>query len=75
MTEGLEMWTVYDHPKDFPKEYVARKFVVDQDGARPTDNIIVSTSLKYLRYRLMSRGLVALTRNLDDEPQIVETWL
>jgi hypothetical protein len=27
----LVMWTVYKHPKDYPGEYVARKFVITQD--------------------------------------------
>jgi hypothetical protein len=26
MSEELFIWTVYDHPRDFPNSYVARKF-------------------------------------------------
>lgn len=36
MNDGvLSIWTVYDHPLDFPNEYVARRFTVGTSGSRP----------------------------------------
>ena len=32
----LVMWRVYKHPKDYPGEYVARKFVITEDFYGPT---------------------------------------
>jgi hypothetical protein len=71
----LQMWTVYDHPRDFPNSYVARCFDVDGSGPRATDNIMVSPSLDALRDMLAARGLTALCRSPEDDPKIVETWL
>ena len=33
----LVMWTVYEHPKDCPGEYVARKFVITEDVYRSSN--------------------------------------
>jgi len=71
----LQMWTVYDHPRDFPTEYVARMFEVDAAGARPTAMVLASISLDLLRDELAARGLTPLTRSPDDDPKIVEVWL
>jgi hypothetical protein len=67
----LAMWTIYDHPLDFPdEEYVARCFVADQ----PTPHCI-SGGLDKLRKVLGHAGLVCLTRSPGDPPKVVETWL
>ena len=70
----LPMWTVYDHPADYPDSYVARKWLT-LPTLRKTDEVIVTRTLAELRDELEDRGLVCLMRNPDDEPQIVETWL
>lgn len=71
----MAMWTVYDHPKDFPHCFVARMFVIENGGSRPTENAIVSPDLGQLRALLIGYGLVCIDRSDDDEAQIVETWL
>lgn len=70
----LNIWTVYDRPKDFPHSYVARRFEVTADGAIPTRDI-VQGELSIIRKSFMECGLTCLTRNETDEPQIVESWL
>jgi hypothetical protein len=70
----LSMWTVYDHPRDFPHSYVARRFEVGQDGAHPTEDFIQG-DLAIIRKSFSQCGLVCLTRDESDEPQIMETWL
>jgi hypothetical protein len=72
---GLIMWAVYDHPTDFPAEYVARRFLVDSDGPLPTSQVLTSNDLDCLRDALQDMGLVCLTRSEGDDPKIVETWL
>lgn len=69
------MWTVYDHPLDFPEHFVARMWIVDGDGQRPTDTVITAETLDALRDWLADHNLTPLPRNAADEPQIVETWL
>lgn len=75
--DRLAMWTVYDHPSDFPRGYVARRFEIGKglDGPQPTDDVVGAGDLQQLRDSLRHAGLVCLTRNEGDEPQIVETWL
>jgi hypothetical protein len=66
----LNIWAIYDHPKDFPDSYVARVFEYD----KPTTTIIKGT-LPRLRKSFRLCGLTCLTRSKDDDPVIVETWL
>lgn len=76
MSDALIMWVVYDHPSDFPDEYVARKHVVLSGGAYgPTPEIMLSRSLDELRDGLEALGLVHLDRMEGDDPVILETWL
>ncbi len=69
--ELLNMFVVYDHPKDYPAHFVVRRFEYD----RPTDDVQLFASLHDLRLMMMYRGLSCLTRNPEDDPVIVETWL
>lgn len=69
----LGMWTIYDHPADYPDKFVARLFVMDQ----PTDVALVGDSLNSIRTFInrASPGLTRLPRSPHDHPTVVETWL
>lgn len=67
----LASWTLYDHPRDFPDEYVARLF---EDG-KPTRLALRCAELEPLRNYMRERGLVRFTRAESDSPVIIETWL
>ena len=67
----LSIWTVYDHPSDFPNNYVARRF----DGETPTGDIMVCPELEQIREQLRSLGLVQIARMDGDDPKILETWI
>jgi len=71
--ERLPMWVVYDHPRDYPDSFVARRWLTDQ----PTQAIIVDTTLDEVRRRIQRAmpGAVRLARFLNDDPKIVEVWL
>ena len=71
MSEGLPVWTVYDHPNDFPHCFVARLF----DGERPTATIMVAGEIETIRARLVALGLAKLARHPDDDQKIMEVWL
>lgn len=71
----LTMWTVYDHPRDFPNNYVARKFLVDADGPRPQEQILVCPHVDKIRATLAADGFVCLPRLPDDDPTIIEVWV
>lgn len=69
MTEGLEIWTVYDHPRDFPDEFVARLWINDQR----TDTLVRGRTLDEVR-ELIPFDLTRMPRMEGDDPVIVETW-
>lgn len=72
----LSMWTVYDHPTDYPDSFVARLHVIDAAGSRPTGSLIVADSLETIRYVLsFELNLTCLTRDPSDDKNIVEVWL
>lgn len=71
MKKTLEIWTIYNKPKDFPDRFVARKFYNDQ----PTQDVIVSEDLENLRAGLREKGLTLIPRSEFDPPVIVESWL
>ncbi len=70
VSEGVEIWVIYDHPIDFPNEFVARKFIDD----KPTVDVIVMPTLEEVRMMLPD-GLVKMDRSPVDDPKIVETWM
>ena len=70
MTEKVELWTIYKHPKDYPNKFVARKFVLD----KPTEEILIGDTLEEVR-KLLPKGLTRFERNPSDVLSIVETWL
>jgi hypothetical protein len=72
----LSMWTVYDHPRDFPEHFVAREFRIHPGRAEATSNIIQSEDLEVIRTILLTEmGKMRLMRSPHDDPKIVETWL
>ncbi len=76
MTEnGLVMWTVFDHPSDYPDHFVVRAFLVTSDGVQPAINANTFPTLEDARRPLIMAGLACITRSPEDDPVIVETWL
>lgn len=70
---SLDMWVVYDHPADYPKCFVDRRWVIT--GARPTDNVITCPELDVIRDELAARGRFCLARAPGDDCRVVETWV
>lgn len=70
MSAGLEIWTVYEHPSDWPQgTFVARKWLLDQR----TEQCVTGRSLEEVRGKLPP-GLYRMPRSPTDDPVIVETW-
>jgi hypothetical protein len=66
----LNIWTVFDHPRDYPNGFIARRFELDQ----PTQDAFTG-QLDAIRDALMRCGLYRLKRNDADHPSVLETWL
>lgn len=75
MIKPLEMWTVYDHPTDFPDCFVARLWLIDADGPKPSTFALKSESIDELRSALVDQGLTVLDRMPGDDAKILEVWL
>lgn len=69
------LWCVYDHPKDYPREFVARRHDVHPGMSVPTEEVIVSEKLEPLREELSGKGLQCIGRHGGDDPCILEVWL
>lgn len=68
---GLSLWVIYDHPRDHPDWFVARRWEND----RPTDEIVLACRLEQLRKTFARMGKVRIARDMHDDPAIVESWL
>jgi hypothetical protein len=68
----LLVWTVYDHPLDFPDHFIA--CANGTAPLRPLGVHLQADSLDELR-RLLPQQLARSSRAPGDDPFIVETWL
>lgn len=75
ISDPLHMWTIFDHPADYPDHFVVRRYEVDSAGSRPTDDIRLYHELSFARAALESGGLTCIPRHPADDPCVVETWL
>jgi hypothetical protein len=69
----LSIWTVYDHPRDYPQHYVARRTEIGVPSV-VTKDMFVADTLDEVR-ALLPPGLHRLPRYENDDPVIVEVWL
>lgn len=72
---ALALWTIYDHPRDIPDAFVARRFRVGSGAPEPTTDVFTADNLEGLRRMFAAWGLVRIPRSEGDDPMIVETWL
>jgi hypothetical protein len=61
------VWKIVDHPKDYPNDFVARKFV---DG-KATDVFVASWCLEEVQWMLGKMGLLKADR---EEPGVKEIY-
>jgi hypothetical protein len=71
----LSVWTVYDHPRDHPDSFVARRHEVLAGGTTvATPDAVFAPTLEEVRAKL-PRDLVPIARSPGDDPVIVESWI
>lgn len=72
----MTMWTIFDHPTDFPDHYVARENILRNDNTYgPSENFIQSTDLEVVREQLLHMGKTPIPRDPSDQANIIETWI
>lgn len=72
----LSMWTVFDHPADYPDGYMARRFEAGGGNPEPiatTD--VITGDIALIRAAMERCGLFRMQRAPVDPPKIVETWM
>jgi hypothetical protein len=72
--DALVIWCLYEHPSDYPQQWVARACLLDCSSARPVRNALLADSLEELR-GLLPRGLYRVDREPLDDPCLREVWL
>jgi hypothetical protein len=75
MADHLSIWTIYDHPSDFPDGFIARRWEITGNGEEKTDDVVKAVELKSLQEHFAMRGLYRMPRYDEDDPVIVECWL
>jgi len=65
----LNIWVIYQSPRDYPGRFVARRWILD----KPTGEVIVRDTLDQVR-RALPVGLHRMDRFNGDDAAIVETW-
>jgi hypothetical protein len=80
--ERLDIWVVYDHPRDFPDNIVARRNIVLRTGIilKATNDAGDAGFKRFLtldeaRAWLSAKGLTKIPRAPDDDPVILESWI
>lgn len=68
---SLDIWTVYDSPKDLRGWFVARRFTLDG----PTPDVITTRTVDEVRDVMRRMGLTCIPRSPEDDPVIVESWI
>jgi hypothetical protein len=70
----LLIWTIYDHPADYPDWFVARPHIIRPKTSGPLPMHLMAKDLETLR-AMLPDGLTRLNRQDGDDPTIVEVWV
>jgi hypothetical protein len=70
----LDIWTIYDRPRDFPDCFVARCFTIGEGAIERAKYVITAPTLEEIR-EMIPWGLALLPRSPNDDPNIVESWI
>ena len=66
----LELWVIYEHPKEYPDKYVARKWILD----KPSSEVVFGNTIEEARLAI-PKGLTRFLPDKEDDKVIVEIWL
>jgi hypothetical protein len=70
----MQGWTIYDHPRDYPDCFVARRWITKGYDVIATADTFTAATLDEVR-ALLPPGLIVFPRCSNDDPVIVEVWL
>lgn len=70
---ALDLFTIYDHPRDYPESFVVRHWTLCAGILIPGERLAVVPTLADARAAIPS-GLENFGRDETDDPAITETW-
>lgn len=76
--DSLDIWSVYDHPSDYPDSFVARKTTIHKAVITVARDVLKAPTLDAIRALVQHHSPIVLTRferSPDDDPVIVECWM
>lgn len=74
MENELGMWTIYDHPADYPTGYVLRRWEL-ADGHPVPGVAMMCATLELARSLIPPHADYRLQRDPLDDPAVLETWI
>ncbi|AWY06100.1 hypothetical protein SEA_FIREMAN_91 [Microbacterium phage Fireman] len=75
-TGGVGIWayTIYDHPADYPDQFVIRAWFVENGAVTAYEPVALADTLEDAR-ALIPQGRERVPRTQADDPVIVESWV
>jgi hypothetical protein len=70
----LSMWTIFDHPRDYPDKIVVRRFEIGPGWSRPAEVWALTDTLEEARATI-PEGRTIIPRDPADDYNIIESWL
>lgn len=70
----IELFVIYDHPRDFPEHVVVRRHCVGQGWTKPDAEPLAVVGTIAAARAVLPPGLSNLGRNPADDPKIAEVW-
>lgn len=75
MSNIIKQFVIYDHPKDFPSDFVVREFHITKGKILPMDEVAFRCSeAEPLRKTLAQMGLEKVPVD-EPNPIILEVWM
>jgi hypothetical protein len=75
----MSTWVIYDHPRDFPNKFVARRHDIYRGDPEPhaSEEYVTADTLDEIRELIYAKNpnLCCLPRFENDDKNIVEVWL
>ena len=71
----LIIYTIYDHPKDFPNHYVIKRDFIGTLVERDQNYLFMHRNLDECRKQMTALRLSCVGRSEEDDPVILESWI
>jgi hypothetical protein len=72
MDDALDMWVIYEHPKDYPDKFVARLWKITKVDV-PTGTFFLGETQTEVEAKLPP-GLFWMPRHENDDACIIGVW-